>query len=187
MSVDFVILAAGNGSRMKSSQPKFFQTIAGKPIIRYIIEACHRLSGNVIIVTKQEFKDSEYFSDVNVAIQNEPLGTANAVENALDSLKSDYAVILCGDMPLIESEHLKVLIENSNENIIMAMTIPGDLSTMPYGRVILKNGKFEKIVEYKDATEEEKNVNLANTGIYKIRLHIKNRFFGIRDYSKRIF
>ncbi len=176
MSVDFVILAAGNGSRMHSSLPKFFQTVAGKPIIRYIIDACHELSHNVIVVTKDNLKGSKLFSDISISIQKDPLGTADAVKSSLPLLNSDYTVILCGDMPFIESEHLKSLIESKDENVILSMKIPDKFSQMPYGRVILKNSKFEKIIEYKDASNEDKKCPSANTGIYKIKTDLLKKY-----------
>ncbi len=170
MSVDFIILAAGNSSRMKSSLPKFFHTIAGKPIIRYIIDTINECSPqNVIVVTQDKIKDSEYFSDVTVKIQPEPLGTADAVKCALDALSSEYTIILCGDMPLISAEHLKNLAKTSSKNALIAMTLPHEFQHMPYGRIVLDNGKFDKIVEYKNATDAEKLISLANTGIYKIK------------------
>ena len=83
MSVDFIVLAAGNSSRMRSSLPKFFHTIAGKPIIRYIIDTINDCNPQTtIVVTKDKIKNSEHFSDVTVKIQSEPLGTADAVKCA---------------------------------------------------------------------------------------------------------
>lgn len=180
MSVDFVILAAGNGSRMKSSTPKFFQTIAGKPVIRYIIDTC-KLAGSgsqssIFVVTRDELKCSENFKDINTVVQKKPLGTANAVEQVFEHLTSEDVVILCGDMPLVEPRHLEDLINAPAENAMIAMTIPDELSQMPYGRVIQKDGRFDKIVEYKNATDDEKKVNLANTGVYKIKTSLLKKY-----------
>lgn len=175
MSIDFVILAAGNGSRMNSSLPKFFQTIAGKPVIRYIIDTCHDYlrtsneTGRVIVVTRDDLKDSKYFNDVDVAIQSEPLGTADALSSALDHLRAEHCVVLSGDMPLIETRHLVQLVGVPAENSIIAMTIPDELFSMPYGRVVLRDGMFDKIVEYKNASESERLSTIANSGVYKIR------------------
>ena len=178
MSVDFVILAAGNSSRMKTSKPKFFHTIAGKPIIRYIIDAVNDCNNtnNIIVVTRDNLKSSEYFSDVKVTIQQEPLGTADAVKSAFDNLTSESTIILCGDMPLIETEQLNKLINNSSENAIIAMNLPSSLQNMPYGRVVIKDGIFEKIVEYKNASDDEKSIRLANTGIYKIKTDLLKKY-----------
>ena len=177
MSVDFVILAAGNSSRMHSTTPKFFHTIAGKPVIRYIIDAVHECnSRNIIVVTREELKNSGHFKDVTVAIQRTPLGTADAVRCALDELSSEYTIILCGDMPLISAEHLMNLANTSSDNALIAMTLPPEFQHMPYGRIVLSNGKFEKIVEYKNASNAERSISLANTGVYKIKTDLLKKY-----------
>ena len=177
MSVDFVILAAGNSSRMHSPTPKFFHTIAGKPVIRYIIDAVHeRQSRNVIVITREELKNSEHFKDVTVEIQKTPLGTADAMRYALETLTSEYTIILCGDMPLISAEHLKNLADTSSANALIAMRLPTEFQHMPYGRVVLNNEKFDKIVEYKNASNTEKSISLANTGLYKIKTELLKKY-----------
>ncbi|MBQ2176014.1 MAG: bifunctional UDP-N-acetylglucosamine diphosphorylase/glucosamine-1-phosphate N-acetyltransferase GlmU [Alphaproteobacteria bacterium] len=177
MSLDFVILAAGNSSRMHSTTPKFFHTIAGKPVIRCIVDTVRESNPqNVIIVTREELKHSEYFSDTTVKIQPEPLGTADAVKYALDALSSEYTIILCGDMPMISAEQLKNLADTSSDNALIAMTLPPEFRHMPYGRIVINNGKFEKIVEYKNATDAEKSIILANTGVYKIKTDLLKKY-----------
>ena len=177
MSVDFIVLAAGNSSRMRSSLPKFFHTIAGKPIIRYIIDTINDCNPQTtIVVTKDKIKNSEHFSDVTVKIQSEPLGTADAVKCALDALSSEYTIILCGDMPLISAKHLKNLAETSSKNALIAMILPPEFQYMPYGRIVLNDNKFDKIVEYKNATDAEKLIPLANAGIYKIHTELLKKY-----------
>ena len=177
MSLDFVILAAGNSSRMHSTTPKFFHTIAGKPVIRYIVDAVHECNpNNVIVVTRDELKHSEYFSDTAVKIQPEPLGTADAVKCALDALLSTYTIVLCGDMPLVSADYLEKLANTSSENALIAMTLPPEFRYMTYGRVVINNGKFEKIVEYKNASDAEKSIILANTGVYKIKTDLLKKY-----------
>ena len=177
MSLDFVILAAGNSSRMHSMTPKFFHTIAGKPVIRYIVDAVHECNPqNVIVVTRAELRNSEYFRDVKVQIQDNPLGTADAVKYALDALSSEYNIIICGDMPLISADYLERLANTSSENALVAMKLPPEFLHMPYGRVVINNGKFEKIVEYKNASDAEKSIILANTGVYKIKTDLLKKY-----------
>ena len=177
MSVDFVILAAGNSSRLHSTTPKFFHNIAGKPVIRYIIETAHECNPtNIIVVTREELKNDVNFNDVTVTVQPNPLGTADAVKYALDALTSEYTVILCGDMPLISAEHLECLANTSSDNALIAMTLPLEFQHMPYGRVVLNDGKFNKIVEYKNASETEKIISLANTGVYKIETELLKQY-----------
>lgn len=175
MSIDFVILAAGKGSRMKSTNPKIFQTIAEKPIIQYIIDTCKQFSPNIIVVTRESLLDHKLFDGTITVSQSNPKGTGDAVLQAMPFLKSDNTIILCGDMPLIETEHLANLVNHSG-NTLMAMTIPNELIDMPYGRVILNNENLEKIVEYKNATNEERLIPLANTGIYKLETSILKKY-----------
>ena len=181
MSIDFVILAAGKGSRMKSTNPKIFQTIAEKPIIQYIIDTCKQFSPNIIVVTRESLLDHKLFDGTITVSQSNPKGTGDAVLQAMPFLKSDNTIILCGDMPLIETEHLANLVNHSG-NTLMAMTIPNELIDMPYGRVILNNENLEKIVEYKNATNEERLIPLANTGIYKLETSILKKYInGIKQ------
>lgn len=177
MSIDFVILAAGLGSRMKSSTPKFFQKVAGKPIISYIIESCKSQNpSNIITVTSEKLKGHELLSQTKTVVQNEPNGTAHAVIQAIPYLNSEYTIITCGDMPLIENRHFELLSKNENEVSLISMEIPDELMDMPYGRVVLNNGNFDKIVEYKNANQEEKQIKLANTGIYKIKTELLKKY-----------
>lgn len=178
MSIDFVILAAGNGNRMNSRLPKPFHEIAGKPIIRHIIDMCSSVKSNIyhnnriIVVTKDEYKGSSLFNDVIVSIQKEQLGTGNAVSSSLNNIENKYVVILCSDMPLLTNSIIEDLIDSINNFDIsfIAMKLKDDMMKMPYGRIILDNNKnFEKIVEYKDANENERLSQFANSGIYIIK------------------
>lgn len=178
MAIDFVILSAGLGSRMKSSTPKFFQKIADKPIIRYVIDSCKSISDRrIIAVTNDALKDHEFFNDIKTVVQESPLGTADAVNSAVSILDSKYTIIMCGDMPLIETRHIESLLSDESDVSFIAMKIPDDLSNMPYGRVITDDlGNFQKIVEFRDATDSEKNCKFANSGIYKIKTDLLKNF-----------
>lgn len=163
--MDFIILAAGNGSRMHSATPKIFQEIAGKPCIAYIIEECRKFSeaARIIVVTKKEFANHEIFKDITIAIQNHPLGTADAVKSALPFLKSQSIIVMYADMPLIQIQDLSVLIKDMHKIALIAARIPQNMINMPYGRII----DGSRIVEYKDATDEQRKIDIINTGIYK--------------------
>lgn len=177
MSIDFVILAAGVGSRMKTAIPKIFHEIAGKPLIRYIIDVCKNFSQNIIVVTQEKFLNHEYLSDTTNVTQQSPRGTADAVLRALPYIKSDNVAILCGDMPLIENRDIEALL-NIKGNALATAELPDELSDMPYGRVITNNGKAEKIIEYKDATGPERRIPLINTGVYKLDVATLKRYIG---------
>lgn len=173
MSIDFVILAGGSGSRMHSSTtPKIFQKIAGMPCIKYPINACRKIdsSANIIVVTKHEFAHDPILNDVTVVVQENPLGTGDALKCALPFITNDYVVVMCADMPLIQATDLTTLVNNNDaSSSLIAMKIPETLMNMAYGRVIVKDHKFVKIIEYKDANNSEKNCSLANSGVYKFK------------------
>ena len=179
MSIDFVILAAGAGSRMQSTTPKIFHKIAGKPIIRFVIDTCKDAqNAKTIIVTNKIFENHELFDDVKVCIQKKRLGTADAVISALPFISSEYAVIVCGDMPFLSKKHIEMLQNDRSDIAFLAMNIPENLANMPYGRVILdqKSSNFQEIVEYLDATEVQKKCPLANSGIYKIKTELLKKY-----------
>lgn len=164
--VDFIILAAGNGSRMHSSTPKIFQEIAGKPCISYVIDVCKSFPnyGKIIVVTKRELANNELFQNVITAIQEKTLGTADAIKAALPFVQSKKVIVMCADMPLINCQNLLVLNSFSEKIALIAMEIPDKMLDMPYGRL---DGK--KIIEYKDANDEQRKINIANTGIYSFQ------------------
>jgi bifunctional UDP-N-acetylglucosamine pyrophosphorylase/glucosamine-1-phosphate N-acetyltransferase len=177
---------------MKSSLPKILHEIAGKPLIRYIIDTCLQIKhSNIITVTNDKLKDNNELRDSKVCVQKKPDGTAGAVKSAIPFLTSDYVIILCADTPLVEKHHLEALIEDKNEISFIAMNLPPKYSTMPYGRVLKsKDGEFHKIVEYKNATEDEKQCLLANSGIYKIKTCLINKYIDFIEpdiLSKEIY
>ena len=179
MSLDFIILSAGNGTRMNSSVQKPFHEIAGKSMICHVIDLCKSIvkNSNITVVIKNEYK--ELFSDykVNIAVQNIQNGTATAVSLALDYLKFENSIILCADMPLVTKKDVEDLLLSHDENDIsfVAIKLPLEKRKMPYGRVITDNeGNFLKIVEYNDATDEEKSSIFANSGIYIVKNSLLN-------------
>lgn len=171
MNIDLIILAAGNSSRMHSSTSKIFQELAGRPLIEYVIDLCQTFENSkTTIVTNGKHKDNPIFKDLTVCIQEVPNGTAGAVKSALSELSSEYSIVLCSDMPLVEKRHIQALLDDQSEISLIASRLPESLSDMPYGRVIVDDkNEFSKIVEYKDANESERKTNLFNCGIYKIK------------------
>ncbi|MBQ8651319.1 MAG: bifunctional UDP-N-acetylglucosamine diphosphorylase/glucosamine-1-phosphate N-acetyltransferase GlmU [Alphaproteobacteria bacterium] len=173
MSIDFIILAAGKGTRMKSQTPKVLHEIAGKPIVEYIVDVFNEIKTSdekIITVVNNEIEYSNSISSAIKVIQKNQLGTADAVLSALPYVTAEYVVISCGDMPLITKDHLSELLNSNADATIIAAVLPDDKLHMPYGRIITDNdSKFSKIVEFKDSTEQERNSKLFNTGVYKIR------------------
>lgn len=181
--VAVIILAAGKGTRMKSEGAKVLLPVAGKPMILYVVEAASRIAGRDVVVVIGNRADevrsivSEH-AEVDFAVQHEQLGTGHAAMCALPFIGEhvEHVVVLCGDVPLITAETIDKLIKShvcSNS----AVTVLGARLDEPSGYGRLKQnsaGAVEKIVEELDATEEEKKINIINTGVYCL----KRRFLG---------
>ncbi|MFW6052903.1 MAG: sugar phosphate nucleotidyltransferase [Desulfosalsimonas sp.] len=172
-----IILAAGKGTRMKSQRAKVLHSVAGRPMILYVIDAAvHIAGGNVVVVIGTQAEEvralvSDY-ADVEFAVQESQLGTGHAAMCAFPALAEhvDHVVVLCGDVPLITPETLDRLVQ-SHISSNPAITILGARIDDPsgYGRIKQKaDGAVERIVEQADATDEEKKINTVNTGIYCI-------------------
>jgi bifunctional UDP-N-acetylglucosamine pyrophosphorylase/glucosamine-1-phosphate N-acetyltransferase len=164
---DFVILAAGNGTRMLSSVPKVFQNIADVQCISHIINCCTEFAklANVVVVTKAEFANYSQFRNCSVAIQEKPLGTGDAVKQAIPFLKHDRVIVICGDMPLLETSALQRISKSDKAVAVIAMHLDKDVIDMPYGRIV-----SDEIIEYEQATNEIKKWPWANSGLYNFRV-----------------
>lgn len=171
-----IILAAGEGTRMKSKKSKVLHKIVNRTLIDYVYDAsCDAGSDKtIIIVGKNKIEVEEKFGDKVLYKEQKigkeyPYGTGYAVQLAVDEISDDDSVlILSGDTPLIKGETLQKLLEehiamNSKATVLTAFIN----DTTGYGHIIKdNNGKFLKIVEDKDATIEEKRVKEINSGIY---------------------
>lgn len=168
--LSIIILAAGAGTRMKSEKPKVLHEISGKPMLYYSIKEALKLSDDITVIlyhqsSKVQQTIEKYFSNINFVIQdheNYP-GTGGAVMNI--EPKYEKTLVLNGDMPLIQASELKKF--DLDATIVMSVLDLEDATG--YGRVILKNEKVVKIVEQKDANEEELKVTTANAGIYQFQ------------------
>ncbi len=183
-----VILAAGKGTRMKSSLPKVLHTIFNKPLLGYVLEAVNStgyVSDNFVIVGHEAQKVEEFvrnnYSFVKCILQMPQRGTGDAVNRAVPFLKNfdGYVIVVCGDTPLITGETLKSFIEY-HENSNADLTVMSAIFDNPqnYGRIIRdENNKFIAIVEEKDATDEQKAVKEVNAGLYCISWKSVNEAF----------
>lgn len=168
-----IILAAGEGTRMKSKKPKVLHEIMHKPMVEYVIDTakdCGAEAVCVVVGHKAEMvEEAIRREDVTFALQTERKGTGHAVKMAGDFIEENKDIlILYGDTPLITGETLKKVIADHREKQ-NAVTVVSALVEDPtgYGRIIRDgNGKFVKSVEHKDATEAERAVKEINTGLY---------------------
>ncbi|MCG3672552.1 bifunctional UDP-N-acetylglucosamine diphosphorylase/glucosamine-1-phosphate N-acetyltransferase GlmU [Aliarcobacter butzleri] len=163
-----IILAAGAGTRMKSDTPKVLHKISGKPMLYYSIKEALKLSDDITVVLYHQFEKvkaeiEKYFSNINFVIQdhkNYP-GTGGAVMGITP--KYEKVLVLNGDMPLIQANEL----EKFDIDATIVMSVLELESADGYGRVIIENGNVKKIVEQKDASEDELKITTANAGIYQ--------------------
>ena len=169
-----IILAAGKGTRMKTELPKCAFPLLKKPMVTYIIEALESISIDQIICVvghKKEVLQDILKDRVKYAIQEEQLGTGHAVKCALDFIDDNgYTIILPGDTPLIDKEILDQLIEvhKSNKNDFTIGTIVLD-NPFGFGRIVRdSSNSVLKIVEEKDASEEERKIKEINTGLFLV-------------------
>ncbi len=173
-----IILAAGKGTRMKSTLPKVLHKISGYEMLYYAIKEAKKLSDDITVVLYHQAQlvqehMEKYFDDINYVIQdheNYP-GTGGAVMNI--DVKHDKVLVLNGDMPLIEAEELEKFTQ-IDADIVMSVIKMQDSSG--YGRVVIEGDEVVKIVEEKDATEEEKAIKTVNAGIYLFKKEILEKY-----------
>jgi bifunctional UDP-N-acetylglucosamine pyrophosphorylase/glucosamine-1-phosphate N-acetyltransferase len=169
-----VILAAGQGTRMRSSVQKLLHPLCGKPIVEWPIAAALAAgAGQVVVVDSPERRLESVTGDgVELAIQHEPRGTADAVKAATGLIDADQTVVVInGDVPLLRPETLRALIEAHDRSDSAATIVTVVLSDPSgYGRVIrAPDGTVERVVETKadgDATEHERQIDEVNTGMF---------------------
>lgn len=172
MNFKALILAAGKGTRMKSKYPKVIHKVCGKEMINHIICASKNAGVNDIITIlghESEVVKKTLPENTKIAMQTEQLGTGHAVMMAKDFIDdNDTILVLCGDTPLIKEETLKNLFDYHTKNNYHATVLTTIVDNPTgYGRIIRdKNLDLLKIVEQKDATEEEKLSKEINSGVY---------------------
>ncbi len=170
MKTDVVILAAGQGSRMKSALPKVMHGLAGKPMLQHVVDSAQRLAPEALhVVIGHEGEQVEQAMSgqaLSFVWQREQLGTGHAVAQAMPNIGQDSVVlVLYGDVPLTRSETLAQLIKIAAHGDLGLLTVTLEDPT-GYGRIIRNAvGDVVAIVEHKDATEQEKLVREVNTGI----------------------
>jgi bifunctional UDP-N-acetylglucosamine pyrophosphorylase/glucosamine-1-phosphate N-acetyltransferase len=174
MNVISIILAAGQGTRMRSSLPKVLHAVGGKPMLQHVIEACRSVnSSNIVIVyghggdrVQQTISSMTNVDDLSWAEQKEQKGTGHAVLQAEKYMDDDAVVVVAyGDVPLIKAETLKNLSDKLKDGSSMVVLTTLLDNPFGYGRIIRnQHGQVECIVEEKDANAEQRTVKEVNTG-----------------------
>ena len=169
MNLAVVILAAGKGTRMKSDLPKVLHPIAGRPMVQHVVDAAGALDpDNTVLIYGHggdAVRQAVTGSRLQWAEQAEQLGTGHAVAQALPHLEEDVVLVLYGDVPLIQPQTLRDFVARVDDQSLALMTLTLD-DPSGYGRVIRDgDGKVRRVVEQKDASDEEKAVREINTGI----------------------
>lgn len=171
-----IILAAGEGTRMKSKHSKVLHKLINKPMIKYVMDACDEcdVKKKILIAGKNKNDLEELFKDQDLVIKEQkigpefPYGTGYAVSLAMDEVSDDDSVlILTGDAPLIKGETLKNFMDyhNAKSSVATVLTAVTD-DTEGLGRIIKdEEGYFLKIVEHRDCTEEQLKIREYNSGI----------------------
>lgn len=182
-----IILGAGKGTRMKSDKPKVLMPVCGKPMINHIIDTLKTIPvDDIVTVISPEGEDvKKAVAPYRTCVQEAQLGTGHAVNCARDLLKDFKGTVLVvfGDTPLISKETFLNSVNKVKEGF--AVVVLGFRPDDParYGRLVMKSGELDRIVEFKDATDDEKKINFCNSGfmafdgryLFEILSHIGNK------------
>ena len=176
LPIDVVIMAAGKGTRMKSALPKVLHKLAGRPLLRHVIDTASSLSARSITVitghgaTEVERPLQDWMShrgDISLkTVRQEPqLGTGHAVQQAVPVLPDDgVCLILNGDVPLIEADTLRQLLADCAGERLALLTVDMPDPT-GYGRIVRESGAVRAIIEHKDASEAQRQIAEIYTGV----------------------
>lgn len=169
MSLDIVILAAGQGTRMRSALPKVLHPIAGQSMLAHVVQTARSLKPKSIQVVighgAEAVREQLAADDVSFVVQNEQLGTGHAVAQAVPYLQAENTLVLYGDVPLIEATTLHSLLTQLTADSMALLTVNLD-NPAGYGRIVRNSeSAVQAIVEHKDASPEQLEICEGNTGI----------------------
>ena len=164
-----VILGAGKGTRMKSDKPKVLMPVCGKPMIKHIIETLQTVPvDEIVTVISPEGQDvAKEVAPYKTCVQEQQLGTGHAVNCAEELLKNFTGTVLVvfGDTPLITRETFRRAAEKVEDGFAVVVLGFKPKDPARYGRLVMNGPELERIVEYKDATEEERAITFCNSGV----------------------
>ncbi|HEU0242584.1 MAG TPA: bifunctional UDP-N-acetylglucosamine diphosphorylase/glucosamine-1-phosphate N-acetyltransferase GlmU, partial [Candidatus Limnocylindrales bacterium] len=170
-----IVLAAGLGTRMKSRTPKVLHRLCGRPMIEYVLDAADAATGSRPIVVYSPATGAvrdAVAGRAEAALQDEPLGTGDALRAALQALpaEAEEVLVLSGDVPLVKADLLEALLEaRALDHAAMSLVAVDALDPTGLGRVVRnEGGTVERIVEDKDASEEERQLTEINAGLYAL-------------------
>lgn len=176
--LNIIILAGGKGTRMKSANPKVLQPLAGKPLLAHVLATAKQVNSQKNIVVYgfegQKVKDAFAHETIEWVEQAEQLGTGHAVAMTLPVLPTDgKSLILSGDVPLIGVDTLQKLVNSQSLFAMLTMNLDNPFGL---GRIIRKNSQVVAIVEEKDATDAQKEIQEINSGVYCVANEILHKY-----------
>lgn len=179
MTTTAIILAAGKGTRMRSSLPKVLHPVCGRPMIFHVVDQLRLAGAKRIVVVVDHVKSevaqclTEEFGTkvISFAVQKEALGTGDAARRGVKELKGERGRvwIVPGDVPLIRAETLKKLQRASKRAVVGVLTTLLD-NPEGYGRIVRRGNRVDSIVEHRDASVEQREINEVNVGVYDVEL-----------------
>ena len=183
MKLAVVILAAGQGKRMKSDLPKVLQPLAGAPLLGHVVSRARTLNPSSMHVVYGHGGDAVRAAlakeNLKWALQAEQLGTGHAVMQAMPNVADDELVlVLYGDVPLIRAETLQQLIDAAGEKAMSLLTVMLE-NPAGYGRIVRSaRGAIQKIVEQKDASKSQLKIREGNSGIMAVPAKLLRKWLG---------
>ena len=175
MNIDFIILAAGKGTRMGGNSPKVLANLAGKPMIQHLIDTVEtfpKAKTSVIVGHKAKEVENSISSGkkINYVIQKNQLGTAHAVKQAIPLLrKNSVSVVLYGDAPLVTRKTLHKLVNSAASGRLALLSYKKE-DPSGYGRIVRgPKQNILKIIEHKDAASKEREISEVNSGILAVK------------------
>jgi bifunctional UDP-N-acetylglucosamine pyrophosphorylase/glucosamine-1-phosphate N-acetyltransferase len=164
-----IVLAAGEGKRMRSRQPKVLHPLCGRPLIAYPLRTARSLADRIVLVVGRNGEDvvGAAGPDVRSVVQAERLGSGHAVLQAKGECDEGTILVLPGDMPLLSVETIERLVEHHRKSRAAATVLTAIVAEpQGYGRVLRQGGRVKRVVEDRDATDAEKKISEINTAVY---------------------
>jgi len=174
MSLSIVILAAGQGTRMKSARPKVIHELAGKPLLQHVVDSCRALQPEQIFAVTGHAAEQVHAvmqgQDLSFVEQAEQLGTGHALAQCLDAITpGNDVLVLFGDVPLIRAETMAQIVEADDDAAVRILSFIPE-SPFGYGRILRQqDDSVRAIVEHKDASQEQLGIGECFSGIMSIR------------------